>query len=38
MPGDGTLAEFLSIERLKPTTVAIHPDRERLHFNRASVN
>lgn len=38
MPGDGTLAEFWSIERLEPTTVAIYPDRERLYFNRASVD
>jgi hypothetical protein len=39
MPGHGTLAEFWSIQRLEPTmVVAIYPDRERLHFSRASVN
>jgi hypothetical protein len=38
MFGDRTLAEFRSIERLEQTTVAIYQDRERLHFNRASVN
>ena len=26
MPGDGKLAEFRSVERLEPTTVAIYPD------------
>ena len=36
MPGDRTLPDLWSIERLKPTTVAIYPDRERLHLNRAS--
>ena len=35
MPGDRTLRDFWSIERLKPATVAIYPDRERLHLNRA---
>jgi hypothetical protein len=38
MPGDETLAGSLSIERREPTTVAIYPDRERLHFNRASMD
>ena len=38
MPGDGTLGEFWAIEWREPTTVAIYLDRERLHFNRASVD
>jgi hypothetical protein len=38
MPGDGRLADFWSIERLEPTTVAIYPDRERLRFDRASMD
>jgi len=38
MPGDGTFVEFLSMERREPTTVAIYPDRGRLHFDRASMD
>jgi len=38
MPGDGTLAEFWSIERLEPTTVTIDSDWEGLHCDGASVD
>jgi hypothetical protein len=38
MPGDETLGGSLSIERWEPTPVAIYPDRERLHFNRVSMD